>query len=262
MREKIESFVYYGADNYISLVSLRIMVPAAYLFLGFTGSVAGIVGRAIAPTAVFLSFILFYALAVYTFNIWCPSPSFSCRFAVSAFSTLSLSIILQSWAFLILLVAKFVNAWDIAIIALIQIVSAVICFFITKKWIDKGIYKAKKSFKSNINIAIIASAAVSAFRGSGVLRNIETSLAATIVTVIITFLAVLFAVIATPHLMKYFYCKTYNITCGTDNETTSPLLFAEKKEKKSLPNRIWSIFWKSVVAILLISILVGVYKAS
>ena len=101
MKDKVQSFVYYGSEHYISLSSLRAMVPAVYLLLGFTGAVVGIVGNAPVLMAAFLSLIAAYAIVVYTFHLWCPTPSFACRFAVSAFSALSISIILQSWGFFI-----------------------------------------------------------------------------------------------------------------------------------------------------------------
>ena len=262
MKDKIKSFIYYGSENYISLASLRTMVPAAYLFLGFTGAVAGIAGNAPILMAVFLSFIAIYAIVVYTFHLWCPQPSFSCRFAVSAFSTLSLSIILQSWMFLILLVGKYIDVWDIVLVAVLQIISSAIYFLITRERISKGIFRAKKSSKTNISIAVISGAAFAGVRMGRMLRGMNSSLAATLAMVGFTCIAVLFSVIATMHIMKFCYCKIYGISCGKEYENTSPLLFAEKKEKKSLPKRIWSVVWKITLLILLIAILYGVYQVS
>ena len=262
MKDKIESFIYYGSENYISLSSLRTMIPAAYLFLGFTGAVAGIAGNAPILTTIFLSFIVVYAIVVYTFHLWCPQPSFACRFAVSAFSTLSLSIILQSWMFLILLVGEYIDVWDIVLVAVLQIISSAIYFLITRKRISKGIFKAKKSSKTNINIAVISGASFAGMRMGRMLRGMNSSLAATLAMVGLACIAVLCSVIATMHIMKFCYCKSYGISCGKECEDTSPLLFAEKKEKKSLPKRIWSIVWKITLLILLIAILYGVYQVS
>ena len=262
MRDKIKSFVYYGSENYISLSSLRTMVPAAYLFLGFTGAVAGIAGNAPILTIVFLSFIAIYAIVVYTFQLWCPQPSFSCRFAMGAFSTLSLSIILQSWMFLILLIGKYIDVWDIVLVAALQIISSVAYFIITRKRINKGIFKAKKSSKTNINIAIISGASFAGMRMGRMLRGMDSSLAATFAMIGFTCIAVLCSIIATMHIMKFGYCKKYDINCGKDYETTSPLLFVEKKEKKSLPKRIWSVAWKVMLLMLLVAILYGVYQVS
>ena len=64
------------------------------------------------------------------------------------------------------------------------------------------------------------------------------------------------------HIMKFYYCKKYGMNCGKDYETTSPLLVAEKKEKKSLLKRIWSVVWKVMLLILLVAILYGVYQVS
>lgn len=233
MKDKIKSFIYYGSENYISLASLRAMFPAAYLFLGLTGAVAGIVGNAPVLTAVFLSFIVIYAIIVYTFHLWCPQPSFSCRFAVSAFSTLSLSIILQSWLFLILLVGKYIDAWDIVLVAALQIVSSVVFFLITRSKISKGRFKVKKSSKTNVSIAVISGAAFAGVRMGRTLRDVSSSLAATLAMVGFTCIAVLCSVIATMHIMKFCYCKIYGISCGKDYESTSPLLFAEKKRVRS-----------------------------
>ena len=262
MKDKIKSFIYYGSENYISLASLRTMVPAAYLFLGFTGAVAGIAGNAPVLMTIFLSFVVVYAIVVYTFHLWCPQPSFSCRFAMSAFSTLSLSIILQSWMFLILLVGEYIDVWDIVLVAVLQIISSVIYFLITRKRISKGGFKAKKSSKTNINIAVISGAAFAGMRMGRMLRSMNSSLAATLAMVGLTCIAVLCSVIATMHIMKFCYCKIYGISCGKEYENTSPLLFAEKKEKKSLPKRIWSVVWKIMLLVLLIAILYGVYQVS
>ena len=262
MRDKIKSFVYYGSENYISLSSLRTMVPAAYLFLGFTGAVAGIAGNAPVLTAVFLSFIAIYALVVYTFPLWCSKPSFAFRFAMSAFSTLSLSIILQSWMFLILLVAKYIDVWDIMLVAALQILSSVAYFLITRKRINKGNFKTKKSSKTNINIAIISGASFAGMRMGRMLRGMNSSFAVTLAMIGFTCIVVLCSVIATMHIMKFCYCKKYGINFGKGYETTSPLLVAEKKEKKSLPKRIWSVVWKVMLLILLVAILHGVYQAS
>lgn len=262
MKDKIKSFVYYGSENYISLSSLRTMVPAAYLFLGFMGAVAGIAGNAPILTAVFLSFIAIYAIVVYTFHLWCPQPSFPCRFAMSAFSTLSLSIILQSWMFLILLVGKYIDVWDIVLVAALQIISSTVYFLIIRKRINKGIFKAKKTSKTNINIAVISGAAFAGMRMGRMLRGMTSSLAATLAMIGFTCVAVLCSVIATMHIMKFCYCKIYDISCGKDYEDKSPLLFAEKKEKKSLPKRIWSVAWKTMLLILLVAILYGVYQVS
>ena len=262
MRDKIKSFVYYGSENYISLSSLRTMVPAAYLFLGFTGAVAGIAGNAPILTIVFLSFIAIYAIVVYTFHLWCPQPSFSCRFAMSAFSTLSLSIILQSWMFLILLIGKYIDVWDIVLVATLQIISSVAYFIITGKRINRGNFKTKKSSKTNINIAIISGASFAGMRMGRMLRGMDSSLAATLAMIGFTCIAVLCSIIATMHIMKFGYCKKYGINCGKDYETTSPLLFVEKKEKKSLPKRIWSVAWKIMLLMLLVAILYGAYQVS
>lgn len=238
------------------------MVPAAYLFLGFMGAIAGIAGNATILTAVFLSFIAIYAIVVYTFHLWCPQPSFPCRFAMSAFSTLSLSIILQSWIFLILLVGKYIDIWDIALVAALQIISSVIYFLITRKRINKGNFKAKKFSKTNINIAVVSGASFAGMRMGRMLRGMNSSLAVTLAMVGSTCIVVLCSVIATMHIMKFCYCISYGISCGKDYEDTSPLLFAEKKEKKSLPKRIWSVVWKVAILILLIAILYGVYQVS
>ena len=263
MKDKIKSFIYYGSEYYISLADLRTMVPGAYLFLGFTGAVAGIAGNAPVLMTIFLSFIVVYAIVVYTFHLWCPQPSFSCRFAMSAFSTLSLSIILQSWMFLILLVGECIDVWDIVLVVVLQIISSVIYFLITRKRISKGRFKAKKSSKTNINIAVISGAAFAGMRMGRMLRDsMNSSLAATLAMVGFTCIAVLCSVIATMHIMKFCYCKIYGISCGKEYENTSPLLFAEKKEKKSLPKRIWSGVWKITLLVLLIAILYGVYQVS
>lgn len=238
------------------------MVPAAYLFLGFTGAVAGIAGNAPVLMAVFLSFIAIYAIVVYTFHLWCPTPSFACRFAVSAFSTLSLSVILQSWMFLILLVGRYIDIWDIVLIVALQIISSGIYFWITSKRIGKGRYKAEKSSKTNMNIAIISGASYAGIRIGRMLQEMNSALAATLVMVGFTYIAVLCSVIATMHIMKFCYCKQYGIQCGKDYETTSPRLFAQKKKKKSLPQKIWSVIWKAMLFILLIAILYGVYQVS
>ena len=139
MKDKIKSFIYYGLENYISLASLRTMVPAAYLFLGFTGAVAGIAGNAPVLMTIFLSFIVVYAIVVYTFHLWCPQPSFSCRFAMSAFSTLSLSIILQSWMFLILLVGEYIDVWDIVAVSGGVLIGGIMGALLLKKLPEKVI---------------------------------------------------------------------------------------------------------------------------
>lgn len=262
MKENIKSFVYYGSENYISLSTLRLMIPCAYLFLGFFGAVAGIVGDAPILLAVFLSFIAIYAIVVYTFPLWCPHPSFSCRFAMSAFSALSLNIILQSWMFLILLVGNYIDVWDIVLIVALQIISSAIYYLITIKRISNGKFKAKKFSKANINIAVISGASFAGMRIGRMLRGMNSSLAATVAMVGFTCIAVLCSVIAIMHIMKFCYCKKYGINCGKDYETTSPLLFAEKKEKKSLPKRIWSVAWKVMLLMLLVAILYGVYQVS
>lgn len=262
MKDNIKSFVYYGSENYISLSSLRTMVPAAYLFLGFTGAVAGIAGNAPVLTAVFLLFIAIYAIVVYSFHLWCPQPSFSCRFAMSSFSTLSLSIILQSWMFLILWVGKYIDIWDIVLVVALQVLSSATYFMITRERITKGKFKAKKSSKTNINIAIISGASFAGMRMSRILRGMNGTLAVTLIMVGITFIAVLCSVIATMHIMKVCYCNRYDIKCGKDYETTSPLLVAEKKEKKGILKRTWSVVWKAMLLILLIAILYGAYQVS
>ncbi|MBQ4598336.1 MAG: hypothetical protein IJB19_00310 [Clostridia bacterium] len=262
MQDKIKSFVYYGSEHYISLSSLRAMVPTAYLFLGFTGAVAGIAGNAPVLMAVFLSFIATYAIVVYTFHLWCPTPSFACRFAVSAFSALSLSVILQSWVFLILLVGRYIDIWDIVLIVALQIISSVIYFLITSKRIRKGSYKAEKSSKTNVSIAIISGASCAGMKIGRMLQEMHSALAATLVMVGFTYIAVLCSVSATMHIMKFCYCKQYGIQCGKDYETTSPRLFAEKKKKNSLPQKIWSVIWKVMLCILLLAILYGVYQVS
>ncbi|MBQ8147120.1 MAG: hypothetical protein IJ039_10075 [Clostridia bacterium] len=181
---------------------------------------------------------------------------------MSAFSTLSLSIILQSWMFLFLLVGKYIDAWDILLVVTLQIVSSIIYFLITRKRISRGIFKAKKSSKTNINIAVISGASFAGVRVGRMLRGMSSSLATVLVMIGFTCIAVFCSVIAVMHLMKFYYCKSYGITCGKDCEDTSPLLLYEKKNKKSLPKRIWSIVWKVMLSLLLIAILYGVYQVS
>ena len=78
----------------------------------------------------------------------------------------------------------------------------------------------------------------------------------------ITFVAALCAVLATMHLMRFYYCKKYDIICDEKGNKTSPLLFAEKKEKESLPKRILVTVCKVVLLLFLALTLVGVYMVS
>ena len=133
--------------------------------------------------------------------------------------------------FLILLVGKYIDVWDIVLVAALQIISSAIYFLITRKRINKGIFKAKKSSKTNINIAIISGASFAGMRMGRMLRGMNSSLAATLAMIGFTCIAVLCSVIATMHIMKFYYCKKYGINCGKGYETTSPLLVAEKKER-------------------------------
>lgn len=262
MQEKIRAFVYYGSENYIALSLLRMMVPGAYLFMCFFAFVAGIAGNALPLAFVFLAVVATYAIIVYTFHIWCPEPSFACRFAMSAFSSLSLGAIFQLWMYTILFAAKQIDVFDLIVFFALQVAAAVIYACITGSRIKKGKFLGKRSYKTNIAFGAIVSASYGGVHFGRRLREVNASLAATLAMVCFTFLAVLCTVVGTLHLMKYYYCKKYSIDRGQDGKMTSPMLRAEKKPKKSLPRRIWSIVWKSLVLLLLVAILFGVHQAS
>lgn len=258
IQEKIKSFVYYGSKNYISLASLRAMVPSAYLFLSFFALVAGIAGDAIPAALAFLAIVVLYSLIVYTFPLWCPKPSFACRFAMSAFSTLSISIIFQAWIYTILFAAKQIDIFDVCIVIALQILSATIYYCITKFKINKGKFLSEKSYKTNISIGVIAGAAYGGVRFGRMLHNLNSAMAGTLAMICFAVFAAVCAAIATGHILKYYFYKKYNIDCDENGDTTSPLLFAEKREKKSLPKRIWSVTWKVLLLLLLIAILYGI----
>lgn len=262
MKDKAKSFVYYGSKNYISLSSLRFMLPAAYLFLSFFAVVAGIAGKVMPIAFIFLAIVAVYALIVYTFHLWCPKPSFACRFAMSAFSALSTSIIFQVWAYTVLFAAKQIDIFDVLIIITLQIAFAMIYYFITKSKIRKGKFSSEKAYKTNVSISIIAGVSYVGLRFGRILRGMNSSAAATFAIMCFSVLSVLCAVIATMHIMKYSFCKKYDIVSDENGDMTSPLLFAEKKKKKSLPKRIWSVIWKALILILIVAILYGVYQVS
>lgn len=262
MQDNIKKFVYFGAENYMPLSTFKTMVPAAYLFLSFTAAVAGIAGNALVPTILFLSFVAINAIVVYTFHLWCPQPSFACRFSMSAFGILSLGIILQSWAFVILHIGGYMDLWDIVTAIAVQILAAAVYILITKSRIKKGVYKEKKSFKTNVNIGLISMAVFAGRRVGRRLLGADSSVAVTLILMGITFVAALCAVLATMHLMRFYYCKKYDIICDEKGNKTSPLLFAEKKEKESLPKRILVTVCKVVLLLFLALTLVGVYMVS
>lgn len=254
MKENIKTFIYYGSENYISLSSLRRMVPAAYLFLSFLACVAGIVGGTMPMACLLLTMVIIYSAVVYTFHIWCPKPSFSCRFAMSAFSTLSLSLILQFFMYTVLWAAKGIVIIDIIISFLLQFFAAIVYFLITKSRISKGAFKAKKSSKTNLNISIISGAAFAGTRSGRILRGMDTNIVITVVLIAWTCISVLLAIIATMHLMKFCYCKKYNITCNADYQINSPLLTLEQRKKKGILRKIWSVTWKLLLLLLLVAI--------
>ena len=78
-KEKIEAFVAYGAENYVSIEVLRKMLPQCYLFFTFLSVGASLVGDVFVFGIVSLLVTGLYGLFIYTFPLWCPSPSFACR---------------------------------------------------------------------------------------------------------------------------------------------------------------------------------------
>ncbi len=263
MKDNIKSFVYYGSENYISLSSLRLMVPGAYLFMSFIVLVPSIVLRKPIIGIIFLSLVIAYAIVAYTFHLWCPKPSFACRFGMSAFSSLSLSVIFQAWAYLFLLAVGLIDAWDILIAVAFQVMASVACFLIANVKIKRGAYLKKLSFKTTICVGGISSASFAGIHFSRtVLDGVSQQTASIIVMVCTILISVICSSAGTMHLMKLYFCKKYEITCDKNGDTISELLILEKKPRKSLPRRIWSFTWKALALILAIAILFGIYEVS
>lgn len=261
MKDNVTSFIYYGSQNYISLESLRLMVPCAFLFMSFCSLVASIASQSLIIGIIFLSLVAIYAIIVYTFHLWCPKPSFACRFAMSAFSSFSISIIFQVWAYSFLLVAGLIDIWDILIAIVFQVVSAVACILIANVKIKSGAYLKKMSVKTTICVGGISAASVAGIHFARRLGEISQHTASIIVMACVTLLGVIFASAGTMHIMKLYLCKKYEIKCDKDGSTVSELLILPKKPRKSLIRRIWSVTWKVLVLILAIAILFGIYES-
>lgn len=260
--EKIKSFVYYGAQNYISLESLKIMVPACYLFLTYISFVAAIAGNVIPWAIAMLSVVILYSAVVYTFHIWCPKPSYACRFATSAFSMISLSVIFQLFVYTILFAGKYISFIDIGIIMVLQIISVIVYISMQKAKIKEGEYLNKKVNSAGSNTVIVGGASLGYFFAKMFLRDVDDHVAANIVISISTALSVLLGVLATLHLMKYYYAKKCQITSDENGENFSLQLIPQKKEERSLLKKILFNVWKIFVLVLLIAVLIGVYQVS
>ena len=261
MKDNVTSFIYYGSQNYISLESLRLMVPSAFLFMSFCMLVVSIVSQRLIFGIVFLSLVAIYAVIVYTFHLWCPKPSFACRFAMSAFSSFSISIIFQVWAYSFLLATGLIDIWDILIAIVVQAVPAVACILIANAKIKSGAYLKKISVKTTVCMGGISAASVAGIHLARRLGEISQHTASIIVMACVTLLGVIFASAGTMHIMKLYLCKKYEIKCDKDGSTVSELLILPKKPKKGLIRRIWSVTWKVLVLILAIAILFGIYES-
>ena len=261
MKDNVTSFVYYGSQNYISLESLRLMVPGAYLFMSFCSLVASIASQKFIIGIIFLSLVAIYAVIVYTFHLWCPKPSFACRFGMSAFSSFSLSIIFQAWAYSFLIVAGLIDIWDILIAIVIQSVPVVLCILIANAKIKSGAYLKKMSVKATICVGGISAASVAGIHLARTLGEISQHTASIVVMACVTLLGVICANAGTMHLMKLYLCKKYEIKCDKDGSTISELLILPKKARKNLLKRIWSVTWKVLVLILAIAILFGIHES-
>lgn len=261
--EKVKSFVYYGAEQYSSIALLRQMVPC-YLFVTFLCVVASLVGNIFAFGITSLSITLIYSLIVYTFHLWCSKPSFSCRFATNAFGMIVLSLELQLMCYTILYAGKYIDFRDIVLIACLQLISGVICVLITVRKVRNGKYTNKKSGSSAVNNAVISGASfLGYFFARSLFRktDISVSIAATIAAVS-TALSVFFAILASFHILKYYYAKKYQITTDESGGSVSQMLVLSDNMKNSLVKKIWKAILWVLLLLIMCAVLYGMYQVS
>ena len=259
--EKIKSFVYYGAENYSSIDSLRKMLPQCYLFLTFLCVTISIVGKFFAFGIVEVGITLLYSLLVYTFHLWCPKPSFPCRFITNALDIFFLSLELQLLMYTILFAVNYTDFWGIALILGFQMLSAVLCIIITIGKIKNGKYIEKKqnSFTVSTVLIVVSSSFVYFFikmlHGN---MDIDNQVAGTIFVALLTPLFVLFAMLISFQLLKYYYAKKYRIFCDESGRNISQMLIPVQNKDTS---PIKAILW-GLLIFLMVAVLYGVYQVS
>lgn len=260
--DNIRSFVYFGAQNYISLKIMRMLVPGCFAFLTFITFAAAIAGNILFFPVLQLFIVTIYAIIVYTFHISCPKPSFVMRFFTNALTILSLNAALQLFAYTVLLAGKYISVSDIFINIALQAAAAVLYMLITFCKIKWGHYKNKKTAAYLRNTAIVSAGAfLGYYLAKMCLSYISPSIAAVIVMALFTALSVVFSVITCFNLIKIFFCIKYSITeDGTGNTVSLGLIF--EQPKRSILHKIWSSVWKIALLVLLSAILYGIYKVS
>lgn len=260
--ENIRSFVYFGAQNYISLKAMRMLVPSCFVFLTFITFVAAIAGNMLFFSILQLFVVIVYTIIVYTFHIRCPQPSFAIRFGTNALTALSLNAVLQLFAYTTLLAGRYISVSEIFINIALQAAAAFLCMLITFYKIKRGDYKNKKTAAYSRNtVIILAGAFLGYYLAKMCLSYISPSIAAVIVMALFFALSVMLSVIVIFNVMKVFYCKKYLIKEDETGSTISSLLIFEQP-CRSIFRKIWSSVWKIALLVLLSAILYGIYKVS
>lgn len=262
--EKIKGFVYHGAEGYSSIVQMRKTVYV-YLLLTFVPVGASVVGDVFAFGVVAFTVTLLYVLIVYTFPLRCPQPSFSCRFAVTAFHLIILSLELQLLEFTILYAGKYIGLGSIALILGLQILSAAVFVFIKVIKVKKGKYLNKKEYASSDGSpAIVGASSFGYLLARMLIRNtdIDSGAAAIIATTLFTALSVVIALVAAYHLLKYYYCKKYRITCDENGVSVSQKLILPEKKKSSLAKKIGKAILWGFLLLFMCAYVYGMYHIS
>lgn len=261
--EKAKSFIYYGAENYTSIQALRQMVPYCYLILTFLCVAASLVGNILVFGIIEIAITLLYTLIVYTFHLWCPKPSFLCRFETNALSMVFLSLELQLMMCAGLYAGKYIDFRDIALIIGLQILSVAVFIFITVKKVKKGKYKDKKSGSSAVNITVVAGASFGGYSLVRMLhRNTDTGMKTIIIIGIFMALAVLCDIIAALNLLKYYYAKKYHINCDANGESVSKMLVVAHSDQSSMSKKSLKVILWVFLILVLIAVLYGIYRIS
>ncbi len=204
-----------------------------------------------------------YTFFIYTFHLWCPKPSFSCRFATNALGVITLTVQLQLFVYTILYTGNYFNFLDIILLIGLQILTAVTYALITIKRIKNGKFFGKKGNGSAVCTATIAGAASLGYSFLRILfKNMDKNIAMWIAVFIFTMLFMFLAILATFHMLKVYYAKKYQITCGEDGESISQMLVLPPKKKMSLAKRVLKAVRWGLLILVLIAILYGMYQAS
>lgn len=245
MREKVLKLIYFDSGNYISYSFLKrfywyiFIIPFFTMIMGVHSlNQNGITFNSLFPIALILLWSITYWAMIWTIKSSFVKKVFAFRFLINGIVGIFISTLM--WIFF--------SSWNLTadvpflefsfflwMIPAYLLVSVIYVLHIVVG-IHNGKY-AKRIKKKQKNNAISISLTISsmAFLGILVSRFLQNEASLGIQHIIMTICSIILIFIPSlshVNLVKYYYCKKYNILCDESGDNESGDLCPKKKEKK------------------------------